>query len=122
MFMGVDVGYCYSFLDGLVGVLGGSEAVREGQVVVEKIPVYYPDYVTFYVVVRFDDYLIEVACLDAVKVEVRLYKGFPSSFPVDRFSLSNWYEMNMFQEFLFRVFDVVRYGKRIKQHVSDPRR
>jgi hypothetical protein len=29
--------------------------------------------------------------------------------------------MNLFQQFLFRVFDVVRYSKRIKQHVSGPR-
>jgi hypothetical protein len=120
--MNSDAGDCYSFLDGLVSVLGDSEAVREGQVVVEKTPIYYPGYSTFYVVIRFDDYLIEVACLDAAKAEVRVFKGYPNSFPIDRFSLNTWYEMNRFQQFLFRVFDVVRYGKRIKQYVSGPGR
>jgi hypothetical protein len=120
--MNSDAGYCYSFLDSLVAVLGGSEAVGVGLVTVEKIPVYYPDYIAFYVVIRFEGDSIEVACLDSARAEVRVFRGVPGAVPDDRFFLDSWYSMNRFQQFLSRFLDVIVYTKKIKKHISASRR
>jgi hypothetical protein len=108
--MDSDDRYCLSFFENLELIVRNSNAVREGYIVVEKIP----DIFGFYIVIRFRDYGISVACLDHWRAKIKIFGKDIS----DVIVLNTEQEMEQFQKDLLTLINLVRYSMKIREIIA----